>query len=348
MTKPFFAVLVMVTIMVWSPFIVASADDHPTVRGKIERVDKKDTKFDLNELKVKMIQDVQFDPLPVPEDWATLAVEKRQAWMKEFQQSDKGQAYFAKRQKQFDDRRIFEIDIEDDGKFVVFDVPQGRYGLTGRVDKEIDGKKFAFEVFAQVDIGDVDEVQLDTLPVMTTRLLSKGESVSNAEFRDLNDPSKKIKLADLKGKFVLINFWSSESPPAAADMKMLSSVYEKFSGNGEFQIVSVSLDPKRETAMEFIEGNKISWVQSFAGGWNEASVTEFGVRSIPSYWFVNKSGKIEIANQVFFELFRAGKTDLQKILADSMAGKDIEKQLSEIQKAAKQAAENAADSKSDD
>ncbi len=297
--------------------------DLATVRGKIVNPKKGSLKFTIQELKLRMTEQVNLAPFPFPQDWQSRSPESRQQWMKNFQASDAGKQLLAKRQKQLDARKQFDVDIEDDGVFVVFDVAPGRYGLFGRLDREIDGKKYAFEVFGQIDVGKVNEVQLKELPVAITRLYSVGEQAPAFNVR--KPDGGKVALKDFEGKFLLVNFWSAQSRPSVSDIKSLQPIYKSLktvSGNVEF--LSICLDKDFTAAAKVVADAKISWTQGVVDGWGAPTVEVFGVRSIPSYWLIDKSGKIVVNNDIFFRLFQQG-INIQKVIADGIAGKDMMK-----------------------
>ena len=312
-------------------------DEQTTVRGKIVNPRKEKLKFDVRELKVKMIEQVKLEPFPFPEDWQTRSIESRQEWVKKFQASDEGKKLIAKRQKQFDARKQIDIEIEDDGAFVVFDVPQGRYGISGRLDKEVDGKTYAFEVFGQIDVGDVNEVQLKDLAIVITRLFSLGEQAPDFSAAQMGG-AEKIQLKDYKGKFVLVCFWSANSQPSVNDIKSLLPIYKSLKTISEdIEFLNICLDEDHKAAKKIVADNKIPWEQGVVKGWAAPAVEAFGVRSIPSYWLIDKSGKIAVTNAVFFRFFRQG-TNIEKVITSAMAGKDLMKTL---EAAEKKAQENA-------
>ncbi|MBM3185754.1 MAG: TlpA family protein disulfide reductase, partial [Bacteroidetes bacterium] len=80
---------------------------------------------------------------------------------------------------------------------------------------------------------------------------------------------KSLKLSDLKGKVVLIDFWASWCGPCRRENPNVVKTYEKYAKDG-FTIMSVSLDNDKSKWIEAIQKDKLSWPYhvSDLGGWN--------------------------------------------------------------------------------
>jgi thiol-disulfide isomerase/thioredoxin len=111
---------------------------------------------------------------------------------------------------------------------------------------------------------------------------------------DFPNPSGKIlKLSDLKGKVVLIDFWASWCGPCRAENPNVVKMYEKFKDKG-FTIFSVSLDEDASKWKEAIEKDNLSWTNHVSDlkGWKSSVVANFGIEGIPHTVLLNKEGKI--------------------------------------------------------
>jgi len=59
------------------------------------------------------------------------------------------------------------------------------------------------------------------------------------------------------------------------------------------EIIGISLDVKKEKLEEYIKKEKLAWNISFSGkGWDDETAHAYGVRSIPSYWLIDKKGNL--------------------------------------------------------
>lgn len=103
---------------------------------------------------------------------------------------------------------------------------------------------------------------------------------------------REVDLAKLKGKVVLVDFWSTSCGPCIAELPGLKATYEKFHERG-FEVIGISLDDKESVLKKFIADKKIAWPQHFDGkGWENKFAVRYGIFSIPTVWIVNKRGNL--------------------------------------------------------
>lgn len=101
-----------------------------------------------------------------------------------------------------------------------------------------------------------------------------------------------IKLSDLRGKVVLIDFWASWCGPCRRENPNVVKVYEKYKDKG-FEILSVSLDRDKNRWLQAIEQDNMDWLHvSDLKFWQSVAAKTYGVSSIPYTVLVDREGKI--------------------------------------------------------
>lgn len=107
---------------------------------------------------------------------------------------------------------------------------------------------------------------------------------------------RKVDLADLRGKVVLVDFWATWCPPCVEEVPALVETYAKFKEKG-FEIVGISLDKEKAALETFTAENKMTWPQFFDGkGWDNELAKRFNIQSVPTMWLLDREGKLADAS----------------------------------------------------
>lgn len=102
-------------------------------------------------------------------------------------------------------------------------------------------------------------------------------------------------ITQYKGKVVLVDFWATWCAPCRASLPGLYETHKKYRKQG-FEVVGVTLDRDLDALAEFLEKDKLPWVNVVGedrGGKLSFPIAEkYGVRAIPTTFLVDKEGKI--------------------------------------------------------
>jgi len=101
---------------------------------------------------------------------------------------------------------------------------------------------------------------------------------------------EKFTLSAQKGKVVLVDFWATWCGPCRREIPNLKQYYTEFQ-NKNFEIIGISLDTKKESLDDYIAKEKLPWkITASLQGWKDETAKFYGVKSIPSYWLIDKKG----------------------------------------------------------
>ena len=93
-------------------------------------------------------------------------------------------------------------------------------------------------------------------PVEGGSCKAEGMANLNLTVKDMNGAD--VKLADYKGKVILLNFWATWCPPCLAEIPEFVKVYEEKKSDG-FTILGVSTDDTAEQLKAFASEKKVTY-----------------------------------------------------------------------------------------
>lgn len=121
-----------------------------------------------------------------------------------------------------------------------------------------------------------------------------GKDAVEISGKDQNDAD--VKLSDLKGKVVLLDFWATWCGPCRRSLPHVKEIYEKYNDKG-LEVLCVSLDNDEADWKDFIANSgqgmeKYHHVYERGCGWNSKDAAHYAVRSIPAKFLIDRDGKI--------------------------------------------------------
>jgi len=120
-----------------------------------------------------------------------------------------------------------------------------------------------------------------------------------------------IKLSSLKGKTVLVYFWSAMSQDSRSLNPQLKDIYDKNKSKG-FEVYAIALDNRKDLWTQAIDYYELNWINVSELSYPESKAASlFNVKVIPANFLLNKEGEV-VAKDIY-------GAELQKWL-DNMLG----------------------------
>ncbi len=121
------------------------------------------------------------------------------------------------------------------------------------------------------------------------RKLGKGQPATDFNFTTLE--GKKMKLSDLKGKVVYLDFWASWCGPCISELPAAKKVEDHFAGR-DVVFLKISIDEDETAWKNALEKRKIEGINTrVEGGWKAEVARQYGVQGVPSYFLLDRKGK---------------------------------------------------------
>lgn len=122
---------------------------------------------------------------------------------------------------------------------------------------------------------------------VASRTLEKPE-IGGWKLKGLNGDV--IRVNELQGQVLLINFWASWCPPCVAEMPSLDKLYEEYGNNARFLFVARD---QKDKVIAYMEKNNYHFPVYFETGLTPVGLYNTG---LPTTFILDKDGKIVVAH----------------------------------------------------
>lgn len=108
----------------------------------------------------------------------------------------------------------------------------------------------------------------------------------------------RVQLSELRGKYVLLDFWASWCPDCRKDIPQVKELYAKYGQKVEF--IGVSFDVDHDRWAKCVVDNGMRWkqVSELKKMRESATAKAFGVKWIPSMTLIAPDGKVAFSTVV--------------------------------------------------
>ncbi len=114
-----------------------------------------------------------------------------------------------------------------------------------------------------------------------------------ADFTLKSRTGKNIKLSELRGQVVMINFWASWCGPCRQEMPLLEQIYQRYQPLG-FTLLGVNVDEDRQAAQALLKEIPVTFPVLFD---SDNVVSEaYGLEAMPSTIMVDRDGQMRFVH----------------------------------------------------
>ena len=119
---------------------------------------------------------------------------------------------------------------------------------------------------------------------------SSPEVKLDPNLRDIN--GKKVALSSLRGKVVLLTFWSVDSKECIAENLQFKSIYKIYNTKG-FEIYQINLDENEEKWRAMVKFDELPWISTREEDpRNPVNAVLFNVKAVPANYLFDREGNI--------------------------------------------------------
>jgi len=107
---------------------------------------------------------------------------------------------------------------------------------------------------------------------------------------------REVKLADFRGKPVLLAFWGQSVGYSTYDFQMLRELQASHGAAGRLAILGCNMDADRAEAARFAQSQRMTWSQVYLGDGNQTTIPGmFGINGNPGCVLIDAEGRLASA-----------------------------------------------------
>lgn len=122
------------------------------------------------------------------------------------------------------------------------------------------------------------------------QVYSVGDEAPDFQLQQINERNEMetIRLSDLRGKGVMLNFWATYCKPCEDEMPFMESLYPNY--QDDIEIVAVNLDDNELVIHRFLDNYELTF--PVVHDKTSEVMDEYNIGPIPSTFFIDENGVI--------------------------------------------------------
>lgn len=122
--------------------------------------------------------------------------------------------------------------------------------------------------------------------------IDPGSPVPEVELPALSE-SRTLRLSDLRGKVVYVDFWASWCPPCRLSLPELEQIRNEI--GGDFEVFAINIDEDPELARHFLEQHPVSY--PIASDSKSVFPPLFDLKGMPTSYLVDREGVVRYVHE---------------------------------------------------
>jgi peroxiredoxin len=118
------------------------------------------------------------------------------------------------------------------------------------------------------------------------------------DFAAKSSAGRNVRLSELRGQVVLINFWASWCSPCRQELPLLGKIYTQYRSAG-FALLAVNVDDNRKDAEGMLKRLDLKFPTLFDGGKSVAKL--YGVDTMPATLVIDRDGRVRYVHRGYYE-----------------------------------------------